>query len=1020
MGFFNNNNDEEFERAERNSGSFDWWKLVGLIFTLFFSPVVAVSILIFLFFMKGLRWKPSVTVFPLIFSLIILFSFSGSIVNKISEMSLSSLKDEWISVIFLYIYISIIAGIIFGYFYLLLKAWDLKRYPEYVHISGWAYGFKYAPTPLEKWRKKKNISMLKSGDMFDYKKAPIGIIDEPVRKDDLERSLDVKNANKASVVYRYYSEAMAHTLITGKTGSGKALHVDIPIRTKERGWTTVGEVKVGETLYNEEGNHTKLLEIYKPMTPDHYELTFVSGETVKACGDHLWNIGDVTENNTVNTRTLFEKFDYNNPYEIIHMIDETIIKHEIIRIKKIEDNPEDYVCFTVDSPSRLFLITKSYIPTHNTVTMLSLIQNDVLAGHPVCVIDFKKSPDLIYFLSKWAKENDREFYHFVSGKPGTYKNPYKDNQATYDPLSTGGATSKADMILNLRSWDSASEVFKKRTQDVLQSLFFLLERTPKSAVPEIDWDSGGLAQFVSALDLNNFKKMIEYMARDMQAGKLSAGDIRRYNTLIELYKELAAKTKSDLKAQIVELLSIARTLIVSNYGDWLATGASDYHIDLMKIATSESAPVVLFSFNQQEEPEFAKYIGSIVMSDLSRVSALKNAQGDTTPFGVYIDEFQTLDPRTVKDNLEKARSSKMYITLSLQSIDQIVSSVETGDGESMANAILDTCSNFIFHDGSGYDTAEKMSKIIGKSNKYVYKTTSNTRPGMIKRLVAVDNAMVSKDIQEDWLVPPSEFQSLVSPTATNGYKATAYIVNKASDDNRFERGGGALARKVHVVVAEETASGIPPEFKKQIYIAPTRDFEDIQSSVVQKLQEIGIDTGSDDGEWGITDEDEIHVEINNEEAETYEDILAQQEPLVDESYQSEPENITNKSHENKSSEASKVKKQSSLPSINDNFEDIDFDSMMEDYRKQLEINVKKESSIPESINKNSTSKVKKEGTDDIKGSSRKGSQLDMFNQLRSKKIEPVTPKKEEPVKSTDVEKTKTLKKEEGFKLPDLD
>ncbi|MFS8541206.1 MAG: TraG/TraD/VirD4 family protein, partial [Tissierellales bacterium] len=131
------------------------------------------------------------------------------------------------------------------------------------------------------------------------------------------------------------------------------------------------------------------------------------------------------------------------------------------------------------------------------------------------------------------------------------------------------------------------------------------------------------------------------------------------------------------------------------------------------------------------------------MSDLSRVSALKNAKGDTTHFGVYIDEFQTLDPGTVKDNLEKARSSKMYITLSLQSIDQIVSAVESGDGEAMANAIIDTCANFIFHDGSGYDTAEKMSKIIGKSDRYIYRTTSNERPGILSRLVSIDKAMVS-------------------------------------------------------------------------------------------------------------------------------------------------------------------------------------------------------------------------------------------------------------------------------------
>lgn len=859
-------------------------KALGFVFGAIIAPAAIIAVLIFIVFMRWLKWKPSVTIFPLTITFFALLPFTSRAIDNIKNLTFSTISDEWSTLFLSYGFLSLLAGIVIGYIYILIKAFDLKRYPEYVHITGWAYGFKYAPSPLDKWRKKKNIESLSKGEEFDYEKAPIGVLDAPVIKDDLEGTLDMKNANRAAITYRYYSEAMAHTLITGKTGSGKALHIDTPIFIKEKGWTTVGKAEIGDTLFDEGGKETRLEALYYPMTPDHYKIKFNNGEVIKACGDHLWNIGDVEDENTFDTRTLFENF--KDKYFIKHFINGEKKIHEIISIEKIQDNPEDYVCFTVDSPSRLFLITESNIPTHNTVTMLSLIQNDILVGNPICVIDFKKSPDLIYFLSKWAEENGREFYHFVSGKPGTYKNPYKDDQATYDPLSTGNATAKADMILNLRTWDTASEVFKKRTQDVLQSLFFLLERTPRKAVPEIDWDSGGLAQFVSALDLNNFKKMIELMGKDMQAGRLSAGDVRRYNTLVDLYKELSSKTKSDLKAQIVELLSIARTLIVSNYGDWLATGASDYHIDLMDIATSQDGPIVLFSFNQQEEPEFAQYIGSIVMSDISRVSALKNAKGDTTHFGVYIDEFQTLHPMTVKDNLEKARSSKMYITLSLQSIDQIVSAVDSG-GEAMANAILDTCANFIFHDGSGYDTAEKMSKIIGKSDRYIYRTTTNEKPGLFSRLISIDKAMVSKDIERDWLVPPSEFQSLESPVESNGYKATAYVINKSSDDNRFKRSGGALARKVHVVVAEETALGVPNDFKKEIFIANVKeqDFEKIQGAVlseytedefiekarqaVERRESEDLIVDEHDGDWIIEDEEdsEEYYEVEEDEFE---------------------------------------------------------------------------------------------------------------------------------------------------------
>lgn len=852
-------------------------KILSFIILFIFTPTILIAIATFFIFMRTLKWKPRVTIFPVMAFAILLSFFASEPVNNIKN-PLSVIKYDFVSFAGSYVYLSIILGLIVGYIIILYKAYELRKYPENVYIKGWAYEFEYKPTPLDSWRKKKNITSLQSGNEFDYEKSPIGVIDKPVKNGDLQGSLDNKNADRASIVYRYYTEARAHTLITGATGSGKALHINTEIRCKEKGWTTVGDIEVGDTIYNEVGNHTIVQAIYQPMTEDHYELIFDNGETVKACGDHLWNIGHVYDNNTFTTRELLDNYSYDTDYFIKHRIDDIPITHRILKISKIVDDPEDYLCFTVDSPSHLFLITRSYIPTHNTVTMLTLIQNDILAGNPVCVIDFKKSPDLIYFLSKWAKENEREFYHFISGKPGDYKNPYKSEQATYDPLSSGGTTSKADMILNLRTWDSASEVFKKRTQDVLISLFFLLERTPRELVPGIEWDNGGLAQFVSALDLNNFKKMIEIMAIDMEKGNLSPGDIRRYNTLIELYKELSAKTKSDLRAQIVELLSIARTLIVSNYGDWLAKGASKSHIDLMSIATDKQAPIVLFSFNQQEEPEFAEYIGSIVMSDLSRVSALKNARGDRTPFGVYIDEFQTLDPSTVKDNLEKARSSRMYITLSLQSIDQIVSSAAS-QGEAVANAIIDTCANFIFHDGSGYDTAEKMSKIIGKTRQYVYKTTSKPNKRLIKyRLMTVDNAIVSKDVKEDWLIPPSEFQSLEAPSKANGYKVTAYVINKSCDDPRFKRSGGALARKVHVVVAKETSNGVPDEFIKEIFNSGNKNtsFVKLQAEAINYIENTNDNKLiEDDGNWEI---------------ETFEDIDFNDIPIesIDNSVELEP------------------------------------------------------------------------------------------------------------------------------------
>lgn len=45
----------------------------------------------------------------------------------------------------------------------------------------------------------------------------------------------------------------------------------------------------------------------------------------------------------------------------------TPIGDTIIQMEEIKDNPRDYYCITVDDPTKTFLITESYIPTHNSL-----------------------------------------------------------------------------------------------------------------------------------------------------------------------------------------------------------------------------------------------------------------------------------------------------------------------------------------------------------------------------------------------------------------------------------------------------------------------------------------------------------------------------------------------------------------------------------------------------------------------------------------------------------------------------
>ncbi|UYL04997.1 hypothetical protein DIDNDMLP_00006 [Klebsiella phage KP13-7] len=71
---------------------------------------------------------------------------------------------------------------------------------------------------------------------------------------------------------------------------GKLLINSTPILTPT-GFSTIGELKVGDIIYGADGKKTKISYI-TPDTPDMvlYDIKFSNGETITACEDHLWNI----------------------------------------------------------------------------------------------------------------------------------------------------------------------------------------------------------------------------------------------------------------------------------------------------------------------------------------------------------------------------------------------------------------------------------------------------------------------------------------------------------------------------------------------------------------------------------------------------------------------------------------------------------------------------------------------------------------------------------------------------------
>lgn len=80
-------------------------------------------------------------------------------------------------------------------------------------------------------------------------------------------------------------------LVAGESNSGKALALDTPILKADGQWSTIGDIKVGDYVWGDEGAPTLVFaksEVFK----DHncYEITCDDGTIIKADANHLWRV----------------------------------------------------------------------------------------------------------------------------------------------------------------------------------------------------------------------------------------------------------------------------------------------------------------------------------------------------------------------------------------------------------------------------------------------------------------------------------------------------------------------------------------------------------------------------------------------------------------------------------------------------------------------------------------------------------------------------------------------------------
>jgi preprotein translocase subunit SecA len=91
-----------------------------------------------------------------------------------------------------------------------------------------------------------------------------------------------------------------------KTGEGKANPINTPIPTP-KGWKVVGDIKVGDYLFDRLGKPTKVIGVYPQGMIGVYKVTLADGREIECAGEHLWSIYEGNALLTFTTQELMKR-----------------------------------------------------------------------------------------------------------------------------------------------------------------------------------------------------------------------------------------------------------------------------------------------------------------------------------------------------------------------------------------------------------------------------------------------------------------------------------------------------------------------------------------------------------------------------------------------------------------------------------------------------------------------------------------------------------------------------------------
>ncbi len=192
-------------------------------------------------------------------------------------------------------------------------------------------------------------------------------------------------------------------IVAARPGVGKALALDTPLPTPT-GWTTMGDVSVGDQLIGADGQPTLVVAATEVMLGRPcYEVEFSDGTVIVADAEHQWP----TTRGIRTTATLRAGADLVTgaaARQLVGAGSPLLAAFGVAEVRRIDSVPVR--CVQVASDDHLYLAGPAMVPTHNSTLGLDFMRSCSIKHRMASVIfslEMSKSEIVMRLLSAEAK-----------------------------------------------------------------------------------------------------------------------------------------------------------------------------------------------------------------------------------------------------------------------------------------------------------------------------------------------------------------------------------------------------------------------------------------------------------------------------------------------------------------------------------------------------------------------------------------------------------------------------------------